>query len=145
MPGTAHLRLARYMEQANFTCGNFNPDLSESAYTGMQLAPSKVIKSPRIATAAFSMECVLHDIYQLVGEKGDVTTNVVIGRVVGFHVKNAVYNKESNRIDLAKYKPVGRLGGVGGFSSAGLDQSWSADPFFVPGTGFVALEQSILG
>jgi hypothetical protein len=40
------------------------------------------------------------------------TTNVVIGRVVGFHVKNAVYDKEKNRILLDKYKPVGRLGGV---------------------------------
>lgn len=101
------------MEQANFSCGNFKPEISESEYLNMPLAKSNFVNAPRIASAGFAMECKLMDIYELKGEKGDVTTNVVIGKVVGYHVKNAVYDKQSNRILLDKYKPVGRLGGVG--------------------------------
>ncbi|KAI9029242.1 hypothetical protein DFJ74DRAFT_616644 [Hyaloraphidium curvatum] len=101
-----------YMEQANYSCGNFLPSISEADYVGMPMLPSKLVKPPRVAAAAFSMECTLHDIYQLKNDKGIVTTNVVIGRVVGMHVKNAVYDKDKNRILLDKYKPVGRLGGV---------------------------------
>jgi hypothetical protein len=63
-----------------------------------------LVKPPRVADAPVSMECRLERILPM----GDVGDHVVIGRIVRFHVADALA-LERGRIDTAALQPVGRL------------------------------------
>jgi len=82
----------------------FAPDVDEFEMVGLRKAPSHLVKPPRVADAPVSMECRLERILPM-GEVGD---HVVIGRVVRFHVADALA-LEGGRIDTAALQPVGRL------------------------------------
>jgi len=83
------------------------PEKDEFDATGLEKAPSIVVKPPRVAVAPISMECVVHRIFT-VGEIEGQEDHVVWGRVVRYHVRDDVW-LEGGRIDTAKLAPVGRL------------------------------------
>lgn len=73
-----------------------------------------LVKPPRVSESAFQMECELTSITDIKNDKGDVTSSVVFGRIVMFHVLDSlVQTSEAKGVEVKidGYKPVGRLGG----------------------------------
>lgn len=109
-----------FLESANYTCGNFEYTEDEFEKSGLTKQESKNVKPPRVLESAFQMECKLRsfeDIYknELSDEKSDpgkVSTTVVIGKIVKFHINKAIYDEQSGTVDFLKYKPVSRLGNI---------------------------------
>ncbi len=86
------------------TAGGFDPEVSEFDEVGLEPAPSEIVKPPRIAESAVSMECKLDRVIE-VGSSG-----VLIGEVVLFHIRDDVLADDGN-VDPVKLQPLGRLGG----------------------------------
>ena len=82
----------------------FAPGVDEFRAVGVPRVPSDLVKPPRVANAPVSMECRLEQILPM-GEVGD---HVVFGRIVRFHVADALA-LEDGRVDTAALQPVGRL------------------------------------
>jgi len=60
----------------------FEPDVSEFDEIGLEAAPSKIVKAPRIAECKVSLECKLDRVLE-VGHGGGT---MILGEVVWFHV-----------------------------------------------------------
>ena len=95
-------------EQMNLTSGEYPPEVDEFALTGLTSAPSVKVKPPRVAEAPINMECRMTQIIP-VGRDGYY---VVLGEIVHFHIADEVYDAATERIDMAKLKPLGRLAGT---------------------------------
>lgn len=52
-----------YIEAANHTCGNYDPDVNEFEVSGLTPLPSQVVKPPRVAESAVHMECIVKHSY----------------------------------------------------------------------------------
>src|SRR5262245_58222558 len=95
----------RLMERMVQTSGEWAPEVDEFALTQLTPAPSERVKSPRVAEAPVSMECVLDRILDF------ETTSLVIGRMVWGCFRDDLLTE--NRIDPLKLPAVARLGGDG--------------------------------
>ncbi|NSL21317.1 flavin reductase family protein [Agrobacterium tumefaciens] len=91
-------------EQMHRSAVEHPSEVDEFEITGLEKAPSVIVKPPRVALAPVAMECVLERIIP-VGDQGD---HVVWGEVVRFHIRDDIY-LENGRIDTAAVAPVGRL------------------------------------
>jgi flavin reductase (DIM6/NTAB) family NADH-FMN oxidoreductase RutF len=49
--------------------------------------PSRVVKPPRVAESPVSFECKVHSILRVTGDSLVGHSDIVIGRVVGIHVR----------------------------------------------------------
>jgi flavin reductase (DIM6/NTAB) family NADH-FMN oxidoreductase RutF len=85
--------------------GDWATDVSEFDLTRLTPVPSDLVKAPRVGESPVSLECRLHREVNL----GDAT--FVVGEVLRAHVSDEVLT--DGRVDVAKLKPVGRLGGDG--------------------------------
>lgn len=89
----------------NQTAAPYPPAISEFAAAGLTMAPSSLVRPPRVAEAKAAFECRLTERLAV----GD--GNVVLGEVVAIHVSEAVY--VDGYIDLDALAPIGRLVGDG--------------------------------
>jgi flavin reductase (DIM6/NTAB) family NADH-FMN oxidoreductase RutF len=81
------------------------PDASEVEAQGLDLAPSQIVRVPRLAPAPISMECVHERTISFSPTGGDF----VVGRVVGWNIDESVMR--DGRIDTELLRPLGRLAG----------------------------------
>lgn len=91
------------VEQVNMTAAPLGPDQSEIALAGMTPVQSALIAVPGVQEAKVRMECVLERTVEFPGFE------LLIGRVVQFHVADDIYNQ--GRIDPLKLAAVSRLAG----------------------------------
>jgi flavin reductase (DIM6/NTAB) family NADH-FMN oxidoreductase RutF len=101
---TVPFRLAGAM---NATSADLAYEESEFAHAGLTPVTSSAVLPPGVAEAPVRMECRLLQIVP-VGE-GPLAANLVIGRIVRFHVSESVLS--GDRIDAAKLDAIGRMGG----------------------------------
>jgi flavin reductase (DIM6/NTAB) family NADH-FMN oxidoreductase RutF len=87
------------------TSGDWPADVDEFQLTGLTPIASDLVRSPRVAESPISLECRLFREVEL----GDAT--FVVGEMVRAHVAETVLTE--GRVDVAKLKPLGRLGGDG--------------------------------
>ena len=80
------------------------PEVDEFAVTGLEKAPSTVVRPPRVANAPVAFECKLERLFTV----GDHDDHVVWGRIVAFHIRDDLY-LPGGRIDTAAIPAVGRL------------------------------------
>jgi flavin reductase (DIM6/NTAB) family NADH-FMN oxidoreductase RutF len=83
---------------------------SEFERAGLEMAPSRLVKPPRVALARCAMECrVVHhlELRDLDGRTFD--QHLVIGQVVGVHLDETAINGDA--VDTAALRPVARCGG----------------------------------
>ena len=85
--------------------GDWPEEVDEFALTGLSPVPSDLVKPPRVGEAPVSLECRLHRIIEL------GNTFFVVGEIVRAHVRDDVLT--DGRVDVAKLKPLARLGGDG--------------------------------
>jgi flavin reductase (DIM6/NTAB) family NADH-FMN oxidoreductase RutF len=91
-------------EVMNSTAAKVARDVDEAVLMGLEMAPSNVVAPPRVARASVSLECRYRT------EIAVENANFVIADVVAIHVEDRVLG-EDGRVQISKYKPVGRLGG----------------------------------
>jgi flavin reductase (DIM6/NTAB) family NADH-FMN oxidoreductase RutF len=83
---------------------------SEFHRAGLAMAPSRLVRPPRVAAARCAMECrVVHHLRLHDLEGAATAQELVIGQVVGVHLDEAAIGDEG--VDTALLRPVARLGG----------------------------------
>jgi flavin reductase (DIM6/NTAB) family NADH-FMN oxidoreductase RutF len=104
-----HIVDERYIEAVNQTAAPVPTEVSEVELAGLTPVPSDKIAVPGVAEAKMRMECVLEQNIPLGGEEGAPACDLLIGRVVQFHIDDSLY--EQGRIDPDALRPVSRLAG----------------------------------
>ncbi|MBD3921323.1 flavin reductase family protein [Paenibacillus sp. PR3] len=105
-----HITDSSYLEQVNRTAANLPPEESEVTLTGLTPVPSERIAVPGIAEANIRMECVLEQAIPVGGSEGAPAADLLIGRIVQYHVSESVYDGKGH-IDPVALQPISRLAG----------------------------------
>ena len=85
---------------------DFPPGVSETTAMGLGLVPSVEVATPRIERSPFALECRTKQILDFSAHRA-----VVIGEVLSVYVRDDVVDPQTLRVDLARYRPIGRLFG----------------------------------
>jgi len=96
--------LAKAMNQSAY---EYPSNVDEFKEVGLTPSKSDLVKSPLLVESPVNMECKMLQITAFGGIP--VGSNVVIGEVVLFHVKDELW--AGDQIDASKLKAIGRLGG----------------------------------
>lgn len=105
-----HISDESYIHQINETAASLPPEESEVVLAGLTPVASDKIAVPGIAEAKIRMECTLEHCLPLGGSKESPTADLLIGRVVCFHMDESVY--ENGHINPQSLRPVSRLAGT---------------------------------
>ncbi|NQX63451.1 flavin reductase family protein [Paenibacillus qinlingensis] len=104
-----HIADESYIDQINQSAAALPPEESEVTLAGLTPVMSSQIGVPGIAEASIRMECVLEQAIPLGGTSDAPAADLLIGRVVYFHIDDSLV--DNGRIDPQKVKPVSRLAG----------------------------------
>jgi flavin reductase (DIM6/NTAB) family NADH-FMN oxidoreductase RutF len=86
-------------------------ETDEFVLAGLEKAPCRKVRPPRVAASPASMECRLLNIVDIEPtQPGETRSNVVFGRIVGIHLDNTFVDP-GGRFDVARTLPLTRLGG----------------------------------
>jgi flavin reductase (DIM6/NTAB) family NADH-FMN oxidoreductase RutF len=96
-------------EAVNVTSRFVPPDIDEAALAGLEMIPSRLVKPPRVKESPVHLECKFHSALALPARVRDQVHHLVIGRVVGVHIRDDVLTPDG-KIDVAKVRPLARLG-----------------------------------
>lgn len=96
------------VEQINQTAASLPPHQSELEVAQLTMIQSEAISVPGIKEAKVRMECVLENALEI-GKDGEVTADLLIGRIVRFHIDEDCY--QDGGIYPEKLKAVSRLAG----------------------------------
>ena len=96
-------------EAVNTSSQLVDPDVDEVALAGLETAPSRLVKPPRVAASPIHLECVFHNTMVLPGHTVDNVVHMVVGKVLGVHINDDVLT-EDGRIDIARVRPLARMG-----------------------------------
>lgn len=96
-------------QQMNTTSANFPRGVDEMKQAGLEAAPSRMVRPPRVAAAPCALECRVLQIISLNGLDGvPLASHIVIGQVVGVHIDERFIR--DGRLDLAAMRPIARCG-----------------------------------
>ena len=96
-------------EAMNATSAPLAHGVNEMQRAGLQAAPSRLVKPPRVATSPCALECKLIKIVALETADGNpVDGHVVFGQVVGVHIDDRFI--VDGLLDTAAMKPIARCG-----------------------------------
>lgn len=93
----------------NVTAAEFPPDVDEFEAAGIEKAPSVLVRPFRVAASPIQFECRYFQTLRLPGNGRCGTADVIIGKVVGIHVKDE-FIMPDGKIDILKIRPLARLG-----------------------------------
>ena len=96
-------------EAMNVTAAEFPPGVDEFVEAGLEKAPSVLVRPWRVAASPIQFECVYYTTLRLPGNGRVGTADVIIGRVVGIHIKDEFIGKD-DKIDIVAIKPLARMG-----------------------------------
>lgn len=98
-------------EAMNLTATELLPEVNEFEHAGLAATPSARVRPPRVAASPVAFECKLTQVIDIgTGERG--SGSIVIGEIVHLYVADEILLPEY-KIDMAAFKPVGRLAGYG--------------------------------
>ena len=82
---------------------------SEFVHAGLETAPSKMVKPPRVKASPVALECKLIEIKQLSDSDGNSANSfLVLGHVVGIHIDEAFIR--DGRFDILAAGTIARCG-----------------------------------
>lgn len=96
-------------EAMNVTAQEIPSDVDEFDLAGLTKEPSNLVKPFRVAESPVQFECRYYQTLRLPGHGIMGTVDVVIGEVLGVHIKDDVIMPDG-KLDILKIRPVGRLG-----------------------------------
>lgn len=104
-------------EAMNVTSASVPHEVDEMDLAGLEKAPCRLVRPPRVAAAAASLECRRISITHLHGLDGAPASNyLVIGQIVAVHINPAYL--ANGRFDTAAAAPLGRCGYRGDYAAA---------------------------
>lgn len=86
-----------------------DPEIDEMAATGLTAAPSRLVRPPRILESPINLECKHYQTIVLPNGTDGQFNSVVIGRVVGIHIKDEFITAEG-KLDILGMRPLARMG-----------------------------------
>ena len=96
-------------DQMNGTSAPFPRGVNEMAQTGLEAAPSRLVKPPRVKDSPCALECKWLQTVRLADLDGHVTDRyVVFGQVVGVYIDDAFI--KDGKLDTAAMRPIARAG-----------------------------------
>ncbi|MCB8822689.1 flavin reductase family protein [Microvirga rosea] len=96
-------------DQLNLTSAPLARGENEMVHAGLEAAPSRLVKPPRVAQAPAALECRWVQTVPLVPlEGGTPTYFLVIGQVVGIHIDDRFI--VDGLVDTAAMRPIARSG-----------------------------------
>lgn len=103
-----------FVEAANFCSTNSPHGVDEWKLSGLTPVKSNVVKPEHVKESAFSIEGKLIHSHEWKSKKDPsrATGTLCIIEGVQFHAREDVINDDLNILDMAKLKPVSRLGGI---------------------------------
>ncbi len=82
---------------------------NEFIHAGLEMAPSTLVKPPRVAASPCAMECKVTDIIRLKNKEGGYADNyMVVGEVVGVHLDPAFI--KDGIVQITEIQPIARCG-----------------------------------
>jgi flavin reductase (DIM6/NTAB) family NADH-FMN oxidoreductase RutF len=104
-----HITDESNIRMVNETAANLSSDESEVERVGLTPIASDVIDVPGLIEAKIRMECILEKAIPLGGSSDQPACELLIGRVVRFHVDEDVY--DNGYINPDQLNPISRLAG----------------------------------
>ena len=96
-------------EAMNLSSALVGPEVNEFELTGLEPAPSRLVRAPRVKASPAALECKALDVTELKDVHGASTDRfMVIGQVVGVHIDEAFLT--DGLFDLAKAGALARCG-----------------------------------
>ncbi len=97
------------LDAMNTTSATFPRGVSEFGPAKLKVAPSNLVRPPRVADSPASLECVVTDIIHLKDRQGhEIGSYLVLGEVIGVHIADEFIR--AGRVDTAAMQPLSRLG-----------------------------------
>ena len=96
-------------EAVNISAQEVPPDVDEFDLAGISKQPSRVVKPYGAAPSPVRFECRYHQTLRLPGKGQMGTVDMVIGEVVGIHIKDE-FILPDGKLDILRMKPLARLG-----------------------------------
>lgn len=103
---TVHICDDAMVEQMEICAIKFGPDVNEIEHAGLHTVPGTAVKSPRILEAPAALECRRYMTLEL-----GPAREIILGQVIGVHVRSDAVNPENHHIDQMKMDAIGRMGG----------------------------------
>lgn len=95
-------------EAVNITAEQVPYGEDEFARAGLGKQPASLMNVPMVRESPVKFECEYHTTIRLPGNPPMGTVDVVIGKVVGVHVDDAVLTE--GKLDVRKTRPIARCG-----------------------------------
>ncbi len=96
-------------EAMNATSAPFARGVNEMERAGLQAAPSRLVRPPRVAASPCALECRLLQIVEPNDLDGrPLDCHIIIGQVVGVHIEDRFI--KNGLLDTAAMKPIARCG-----------------------------------
>lgn len=105
-----HIVDEQNVERVNVTAASVSSGVSEVTLANMTQIASKRITVPGVEEAKIRMECTLERAIEIGGTEDKIGCDLLIARIVQFHVDSTLYNR--GRIDARQLKAVSRLAGA---------------------------------
>jgi flavin reductase (DIM6/NTAB) family NADH-FMN oxidoreductase RutF len=93
----------------SITAQILDSSVDEMKAAGLTPAPCRLVKPPRVAESPINIECKYYTTVVLPGLDRKSNHYVVIGRVVGVHIRDDYVTKDG-KVDVVKIRPLARLG-----------------------------------
>ena len=111
-----NLATMRHAQQMNLTSAPLPHGECEMELAGLQSAPSRVVKPPRVADAPAALECEAVQIIRLMDMEGrPLEAFMVIGQIVGVHIDKACLTPDGN-FDMTLARTIARCGYRGDYA-----------------------------
>lgn len=104
-----HIVDTAILHDVNETAAELDMNESELTRTKLTLVSSDKITVPAVKEAKIRFECIVEKTVQLDGVDGQISCDLLIGKIVCYHIEPSLYNK--GRIDAKALQPVARLAG----------------------------------
>ena len=102
-------------DQMNGTSAPLPRGQSEMQHTGLEPAPSRLVRPPRVAASPCALECrVVHAVALEDVDGAPADQYLVAGQVVGVHIDEAAIR--DGRVDTAALRPIARCGYLGDYA-----------------------------
>ena len=97
-------------EQMNRSSAGLPHEQSEFEFAGLAMAPSQIVKPPRVATTPAALECKVLQIIPIDDLQGRRSPNtLILGQVVGVHIDPA-FLTDDGLFDMTRARTIARCG-----------------------------------
>lgn len=96
-------------EAVNLTSEELPSSVDEFLHAGLEKAPSRLVRPPRVAASPVQFECRRLQTVHLPGNTPTGTVDVIFGTVVAVHINDSILRADG-RLDIARIRPLARLG-----------------------------------